>query len=172
MLKVKKDSMKIEDVIRNTLSGQALNDTLAFITYLRENKMNPVNTSKNGWKISSKACVVCYIWLNLDTGTLQINPFINEYEPNSLSDDLKEIVWSKKTHGSTCGECQVIAGKYNCSYKVKTVFGKRFEDACARSISFINPNSVEIECIKKLLELRKSTIKNGKRLPTSPTNFG
>jgi len=166
-------SEKIEDAINDNLKGEVQKNALELIAYLRKNKMNPVNTSKNGWKISSKACVVCYIWLDSNTSALTINPFIGEYEPDSLSDDLREIVYSKKKQGTACEVCHVISGDgYNCSYKIKAVFGKDYHDACARSITFINPNANEIECIKKLLELRKDTVKNGKLLLSSPKNYG
>ena len=166
-------SLKIEKAVRGVLSGDTLSNALELFSYLRENKMNPVNTSKNGWKLSSKGCVVCYMGLDSATGAFYINPFISEYEHGSLSDDLKEIVWSKKKQGTACERCHVVSGDgYNCSYKLNTVFGKRFEDACARSVTFINPDSEEIECIKKLLALRKNIIKNGKKLSASPTNYG
>ena len=166
-------SKEIEDVINAALEGEVQRNALELISYLRENKMNPRKTSKNGWKISSKGCVVCYIWADTSAGTLAINPFIGEYDHNSLSDDLKEVVWSKKKHGSSCEVCHVISGDgYNCSYKTKTVFGKDYDDACARSITFINPTAKEFECVKKLLELRKGTIKHGKLLPASPKNYG
>jgi len=165
--------MKIEEAMSNVLNSETQVNALELISFLRNNKMNPAHTSKNGWKISSKACVVCYIWLDSDTETLTLNPFIGEYDQHSLSNDLKEIVWSNKTQGPSCGGCHVISGSgYNCSYKINTVFGKKYDDACARSIVFKNPNSEEIECIKKLLLMRKNTIKNGKRLPTAPTNYG
>jgi len=170
MPKEKKVKQKIEDVISDLHDYDIKANALRFVAWLRENKMNPINASKNGWKISSKACVVCYIWLNSDTGALTIVPFIGEYEHDSLSDDLKEIVWSN--HKGACGECAVISGRHNCSYKINTIFGKDYDNACARSIAFINPSPSEIECIKKLLEMRKNTIKNGKLLPTSPTNYG
>ena len=160
-----KTPIKFEDAVKTILTDDKLNDALEFISFLQENKMNPINTSKNGWKISSKACVVSYIWLDSDAGTLTVLPFIGEYKHDSLSDDLKEIVWAKKTQGSSCGGC------HHCSYKIKTIFGKEYTDACARSILFVNPNFNELECIKKLLELRKHTIKNGTRLPALPTNF-
>jgi len=168
MSKNKKLSIKIEEAV-GILSGETLTNAHNLISFLHDNKMNPINTSKNGWKIISKACVVCYIWLE-PNNTLTICPFISEYESTSLSEEFKEIVWSKKTPWSSCGTCQAIDGGH-CSYKVKTVFGRRYDNACARSIVFKDPNSNEIECLKKLLEMRKNTIKTGKRLPTLPTNY-
>jgi len=165
-------SAEIEYIVKDVLSGEDLQASLEFIAFLRENKMTPGKTSNNGWKISSKGCVVCYLWIDSSMGTLSINPFIGEYEHNSLADDLKQIVLSKKKQGTACEICHVISGNdYNCSYKIKTVFGKNYSDACARSITFINPNAKEYECVKKLLELRKNTIKNGNLLPTSPKNY-
>ena len=162
----------IEDVINDTFEGETQKNALDFVTFLRGNKMNPTNTSKNGWKISSKACVVCYIWIESETGTLTLNPFIGEYKHSSLSDKFKEIVWSKKPQGAPCGICHIISGDgYNCSYKIKAIFGKNFDDACARSIVFKNPHSSEYECLKELLLMRKNTIKHGMKLPNPPTNY-
>ena len=163
---------KIEDVIGHVLDGDTLKNALDLVSYMRENKMTPTNTSNNGWKISSKSCVVCYISLDVDTKILRINPFIGAYESASLPDDLKEIVLSKKKQGTPCEICHVISDSgYNCSYKLKTIFDKNYVDACARSISFENPDVDELKCIIELLKMRKDTIKNGKLLPNAPTNY-
>ena len=160
----------IEDIINDTFKGETRKNALDFVAFLRENKMSPLNTSNNGWKVSSKACVVCYIWIDSEAGTFSLNPFIGEYAPNSLSDELKEIVWANKR--STCQPCHVIIGDgYNCSYKLNTVFGKDFSDACARSIGFKNPDAKEYECLKALILMRKNTIKNGTKMPNAPTNY-
>ena len=169
---MKREKQIFADAVRDCLSGDALENALDFVAFLRDNKMNPANTSKNGWKLSSKACVICYIWLDPEANTLTINPFIGEYSANSLPDDMKEICWAKKTPGASCGACHVISGDgYNCSYKIDTVFGKEYTDACARSILFKHPTLAEFECIKNLLVLRKNTIKNGTKLPNAPTNY-
>jgi len=155
----------IEEVVSNLPDYEVKTNILDFIAYLKKNKMHPIQASMNSWKITRKACVVCYLRVNLEAGTVQVQPILNEYRHDSLSDELKEIVWKNKK--GACGtRC------HNCSYKLKTIFGKEYKDACGNVVSFINPGIEEIECIKELLELRKSVIRNGKLMPLMPRNFG
>ena len=155
---------RMEDVICNVLNDDVLKGILEFIAYLRENKMNPVRASASSWKIYYKQCLVCTLRLGLDAKTLEINPIINEYKHDVLSDELKEIVW--RNYKSHCGDkC------HTCSYKLKTIFGRKYDYACGYSVSFINPNASEIECIKKLLEMRRNVIQNGKLMTALPRNF-
>jgi len=151
---------KIEDAIGDLLDGDKLKIALAFIAYLRENKLTPQWASGNSWKVSYKNYTVCYIRAcdgihfnyNLEAGSWHIQPFIGEYDASSLSDEFKEIVWSNKK--SCCG---------GCSVRLNTILGKVYnENACEKSIVFDNPDVNEIECIKKLLEMRKNAIKEGK----------
>jgi len=166
----KKNKPKIEDFIKELFDGTAKENALDFATWLSENKLNPIQTSKSGFKLSRRGCVLCYIRFDLDVGILRITPYINEYDKDALSDEFKEIVWANKTNG--CLICHVIAGDgYNCSYKLNTIFGKHYEDACMGIIVFENPSAVEFECIKKLLVMKMNTIKNGRLLPNAPTNY-
>ncbi|MDR2547048.1 MAG: hypothetical protein LBC96_05980 [Lachnospiraceae bacterium] len=151
---------KIEDVINDALFGDALKNALDFVLYLRENKMNPVWSATNAWKVSYKTYTVCFIRLhgsadyhNLEVGSWHIIPFIGEYEADSLSNDFKEIAWANK---KTCGGC----GK--CALELIAIFGRKFDYACEGSIRFINPDANEVECAKKLVELRRCEIKEGK----------
>ena len=162
--------MKIEDFVNELHDRTIKENALDFAIWLRENKMNPIQTSKSGYKLSLKGCVVCYIRFDLDMGILRITPYINEYDKDALSDEFKEIVLKNKKNG--CLHCHVIAGDgYNCSYKLNTVFGKHYEDACMSTIIFENPSAVEFECIKKLLIMKVNTIRTGKLLPNAPTNY-
>ena len=162
--------IKIEDAADALLSGNVQKNAQDLFAFMRTNKMNPMQTSTSGWKVSSKGCVVCYIWVNADS--LVINPFIGEYKRTAVSDKIREIALAKKSPGTSCPICHVIVGdEYPCSYKIKAIFGKELIDACARSILFKNPSHNEIECVKELLLLRKDTIKNGILLPNSPKNY-
>ena len=158
--------IKIEDMISNTLKGDSLKNALNLIIWANENKLNPAQSSVTTWKINSKACVVCHFRFDFDAGTLHITPFLCEYEHDSLSDELKGIALANKKRGMPCGErCHA------CSYKLKTIFGKK-DDACAKSITFNNPNAEEIECIKALIKMRKNVLLNGVLMSTLPRNFG
>jgi len=151
---------KIEDVIGDVLNGDTQKNALDFVAYLRENKLNPAWSAKNVWTVSSKTYRVCFIRLhgaaeyhNLDVGCWNVSPLIGEYDADSLSDELKEIVWTNTKNCQTCGQCAL---------KLNAVFGKEFTNSCEGSILFVNPDSKAVECAKKLVELRRTEIKDGK----------
>ena len=159
MSELKKVKPAIEDVIHDVLSGDAKENALHFIAYLRENKLNPAWAATNAWKVSSKTFNVCFIRLhgsaeynNLEPGEWRINPFIGEYESTMLPNEMKEIVWANKNNCQTCGGCALPVG---------SIFGKKFPTSCECSISFKNPNAEVVECAKKLIELRRDAIKAG-----------
>jgi hypothetical protein len=155
----------IEEVINVTLKKDSLKNVLELITWLRENKMNPAQSSKTTWKINLKSCVVCYFRFDFDKNDLRITPFICEYEHDSLSENLKEIVWENAIREKNChGSCR-------CSYKLKTIFGRKDFYACAQVITFTNPTASEIECIKVLIKMRENVLRNGKLMSTLPRNF-
>jgi len=150
----------IEDVIGDVLEGDVLQNAVNLIAYLRENKMKPAWSATNAWKISYKTYTVCFIRLhgaaeyhNLKAGSWHVIPFIGEYEDFALSGELREIVWANK---KTCPQC----GK--CALKLHQVFGKEYDYVCEKSIVFTNPDAKSVECVKRLLELRRNDIKEGK----------
>jgi len=152
--------LQIEDVIKDVLNGDTLKNAIDFIAYLKANKINPQWSATNVWKISYKSYSVCFIRLygaadyhGLKSGSWHIVPFIGEYEASSLSDELKEIVWANQKTCRGCGQCAL---------KLNKVFGKEFGYACEKSIVFDNPDAKDMECVERLIELRRSEIKEGK----------
>ena len=159
MPKSKDSKPEVEDIIGDVLSGEALKNASELIAYLRQSKINPLWSAENVWKISYKGYCVCFIRLYgaahyhcLEAGTWHIVPFIGEYDVHSLSDEYKEIVWADKTDCPNCGKCALVISK---------VFGKKYNYACEKSIVFTNPDAKSVECVKKLIELRRSDIKQG-----------
>lgn len=151
---------KVEDIMSGALNGNTLKNALEFIAYLRDNKINPQWSATNVWKISYKTYSVCFIrvygaaeYHNLETDSWHIVPFIGEYEESSMSDEFKKIVWANKR---TCPGCGL------CALQLNTVFGKEYDYACEKAIIFTNPDATDIECVIKLIELRRSAIKEGK----------
>jgi len=155
----------IEDVINDTLKGDTLKNALNLVAWLRDNKMNPAQSSATTWNVSAKACVICRFRFDFDTNTLRIMPLICEYKHDSLSDSLKEIVWANAIREKNChGSCR-------CSYKLKAIFERKDFYACAQAVSFINPAVSEIECIKELVKMRKNVLLNGTLMSALPRNF-
>ena len=158
----------IEDVINEALTGEYQKNALDLMAWLRENKFNPLQSSKTTWKISAKSCVVCYFRFDFNAGAIQIQPIISEYKNDSLTDNLKQIALTNKVHGRYCGErCHGS----QCSYMLKTLFGEKNSDSCGQSIVFTNPNADENECIKELIRIRKNVIQKGVLMPILPRNF-
>lgn len=160
MAKLMSDKPEIEDVMNNVLKGNTLKNALNLIAFLRKNKINPQWSATNVWKISYKTYSVCFIRLygaadyhNMKAGTWRIIPFIGEYEASSLSDEFKEIVWSNQITCQNCGKCAL---------PLNHIFGKKYDYACEKSVGFTNPDVKSIECVKKLIELRREEIKTGK----------
>ena len=159
-MSVKTVKPKIEDLICDILNGDAQKNALDFVSYLRENKLNPVWSAKNVWTVSSKTFRICFIRLhgaaeyhNLDVGSWNISPFIGEYSSEALNDELKEIVWLNKKNCQPCGQCAL---------KIDTIFGKKFANSCEASVLFVNPDIKAVECVKELVKLRRNEIKGGK----------
>ena len=114
MTEKKKARPKIEDVISDFLSGEALTNGLNFISYLKENKMSPQWSAANSWKVSYKAHNILFIRLGseskyygIEKGSWYIYAYIGEYE-NFLPDDFKEIVWSNIKYCNGCIYCNIL----------------------------------------------------------------
>ena len=148
---------EIEDVIRDSLNGEALKNGLDFIAYLKKNKMSPQWSAANSWKVSYKTQNVLFIRLGSNSryhgvgaGSWCIKAFIGEYEA-PLSDDFKEIVWANIKY---CDKC------IHCRGKRMLIFGREIDNVCD-SIIIENPNAKAIECIKKIIPMRKNAIEKG-----------
>lgn len=151
---------EIEDVLGTVLPSDALKNALNLIAFLRENKLKPAWSATNVWKVTYKTYTVCFLrvygaaeYHGLQEGTWHVIPFIGEYEASALSDECKEIVWEKKR---TCENCGI------CSLQLGHVFGREYDHACEKSIVFTNPDARDVECIKRLIELRRNAVKDGK----------
>ncbi|MCL2593472.1 MAG: hypothetical protein FWD82_08935 [Defluviitaleaceae bacterium] len=128
------------------MSNQSVLD---FKKYLEENEM-----TINGAEVSYKGKVMCY--MHIGEGTEMPDPFTiwtdgdysRELDNFKISDEMKEIAWANV---NTCGSC---GG--NCSPgKLKTIFGKEFNNVCSADMAFYMPDAKSLECVKKLLEMRK-----------------
>lgn len=68
----------------------------------------------------------------------------------ALDEQLKEIAWSNVDFCGNCGSCG--GGTH------KTIFGKAFDNVCRNTFRFDNPNAETLECVKKLVKMRKDDI--------------
>ena len=142
---------KFEDVINEALNGDLQKNALDFVKYLRDNEMTVA-----GAKVSYKGNAMCY--MHLDGEDEEPGPWTiwseGDYSGEStdfpIDERMKEIAWEHVNICGSCGSCK--------PGKRKTIFGKEFDNVCNADIAFYKPNAEELECVIKLLDMRKSDI--------------
>ena len=172
----RKTKPKIEDVIAETLDGDARREALDFAAYLRENKMSPVWTSANSWKCGYKGQGVCYIRLygtqwghtsGPDAWSVTLyGDNSEEYNEFVVNGNYRDIVWNSRA-SKKCFRCQpqrcAPKGQQDTFMGHKMVFfGKEFENACCNGDhGFSNPDERTLGYIKGAIDVRRQRIKNG-----------
>jgi hypothetical protein len=77
----------------------------------------------------------------------------NWYADAPMDEHMRKIVWKNVDICGNCNPCSSCAGGSR-----KTVFGKEFEHVCRTTMRFDNPDAETVECMKRLVELRKNNI--------------
>jgi len=145
---------KIEVTISEVLKGETQKNALDFVAYLNKSDMA---VGENQSEVRYKDEIICYIHID---GSNQVpGPWtiwsddneIYECADASLDNCINEIAW---TYANVCGSC---GG--DCSPgKRKIIFGKEFDNICSSTFMFTNPNAETLECVMKLLEMRKKSV--------------
>ena len=146
---------RIEDVFNEVLTGDVLKNALDFTEFLNKNEI--IQSGQHEWYYKNNC--VCYIdtrnekkswiiWTEGDYG--------NECDDFPIDARTKEIAWMNVME---CGNCKDT----NCNGKAKIVFGKEFAYVCnadnvKMTFKFTNPDVETMECIKKLILMRKHII--------------
>jgi hypothetical protein len=155
----------IESHVCEMLTGDAKNNALEFVAYLKANDM----TFERGQGYWEDKCywVINYngkrIWSVLINGygekahkdepegwnLWSDDSGYNSFEDYPLDEHTKETAWENVDY---CGHCGGMCegGRH------KTVFGKGFDKVCNTTFRFDNPDSEAVECAKKLVEIRKN----------------
>lgn len=154
----------IENDIKEYLTGDARRNAQDFVALLCVNKMK-FERAKDGywaderyWLIKYKDEYVCFIMVNGSEYENEPEGWIvwsddsdsDWYADAPLDEHMKEIAWKNV---DICGNCSSCAGGIR-----KTIFSKEFEHVCRTTMRFDNPDSETVECLKKLMELRKNDI--------------
>ena len=156
LLEKKMEQNGFEGIINNLLKDGIKKNAIDFFAYLKENEMI---AGGNHGEVSYKDRCVCY--MHLDGIEQQPGPwtiwtdgdYSKEYNDVPIDKHIKEIAWAHINYCANCG------GK--CSPgKQKTIFGKEFDNVCSADMAFYIPNTEDLECVKKLLEMRKYDILN------------
>jgi len=142
----------IEAVINEALTGDTQKNALDFIAWLRANGMNP---GGDHGEVSYKGQCVCYMHLG---GAQAPGPWTiwteGDYsggrEAVPMAEHMKEIARAHVNFCASCGDCSPGTRK--------TIFGKKFDKVCGADMAFYMPDAEALECVKKLLEIRKHDI--------------
>ena len=151
----KKEKPRIEDIASDYLEGEALENVLDFVTWLRANKMTPTFGSKSKIGISYTTHV-CYLKLFHGHWWIWISGKHRKHKHGYVDDflacaELKEIV-SKDL-------AQCIEG---CGHKCNggqgytvTVCGETYHKVCGCcTVRFRSPNAETLDIIKEVIQKR------------------
>ena len=147
---------KIEDKLNDALSGDILEHALDFMRFLTANGI----TQTDQYTMCYKGECVCFIdtrnekhsWIVWTEGDYR-----SECATYPIDERTKEIAWANVMK---CGNCEGV----NCSPgTTKMIFGKEFENVCNAdnvnmTFMFTNPDIETLECVKKLILMRKHII--------------
>ncbi|OGO91771.1 MAG: hypothetical protein A2Y17_13520 [Clostridiales bacterium GWF2_38_85] len=158
---------KIKSHIIDALTGDAQKNALEFFEYLTANEMlfekgKGYWEDKHYWMIKYKDKYVCFILINGSEDKIG-----DKTEPDGwiiwsddsdsdwfadfpLDNHLKKIAWENVDVCANCGSCS--------GGKNKTIFGKKFDNVCRTTFRFNNPSSPAMECLQKMVEIRKHDI--------------
>jgi len=141
----------IDHIIKKAnLSGDTLKNALDFAVYLKENGM--IAGGDHG-EVSHQSKCVCY--MHLDGAAEAPGPWTiwteGDYSGEHEDERMKEIAWA---HVNFCGSC---GGDCKPGMR-KIIFGREFNNVCHAVMAFRDPDAEALECIKKLLEMRKNDI--------------
>jgi len=145
---------RIEDTFNEILTGDVLKDALGFARFLSANEI--IQADRHSMHYNGKC--VCYIDVFGDTQSWTVwtaGYYGKEFKDFPISEPTKEIA---RTHANKCGNCDGM----DCSPGItRIIFEKEFTNICNGAdvdMVFENPSGEDMECLKKLVEMRKTII--------------
>jgi hypothetical protein len=155
-------TQKVSEYIGNALTGETRQNAADFFEYLIRSEIK-LDRGKGYWEdklywmAKYKGEYVCFVLINDGTDKTEPIGWViwldgggeNWSDNSALDERTKEIAWEHVDICGNCGGCAHPGGSY------KTIFGKGFDNVCVTAMRFDNPDAETIECVKKLVELRK-----------------
>jgi len=158
---------RIIDSLLEKNEGDVKTSIADFFSYLKENEMI-ISVIKmvfhdNYWdadcNVTYKGKRVCILSMNDVSENFIIDivgNFSTEYRNIPIDENIKKIAWENINH------CLYVEDFFFCKRcsrgQRKTIFDKEFDDVCRFVMSFSDMKTEVFECIKKLLEMRKTDI--------------
>ena len=149
-------NQKLEDVFNEMFTGDVLKNALDFAEFLNTNGITQME--QHGMRYNGE--YVCYIETKNEHNTWTVwtaGDYSYAHKDFPIDERTKEIAWA---HANKCGNCEGV----DCSPgKTKMIFGKDFTNICGGAdvdMYFKNPDAEALECLKRLVEMRKYIIDN------------
>jgi len=154
---------RIEDAIIEVLPVGMQEEALDFANYLRASDMafergKVYWENKYYWMIKYESEYVCFVFIGVDeekdeSWTIWSDDSGSKwFEDYPVDNHTKTIAYANVDFCGNCGSCG--------GGTTKTIFGKKFNNACRTTFRFDNPDSDAVECAKKMVEIRKNDIMN------------
>ena len=149
---------RIEDIMKDVLSGAALINALAFAEYLQASDLSVSEVNANAdIQVTYKNEPMCHVHIKDEKGSQE--PWIiwiqGDYSGESaktpIDERMKEVAWANVNPcgNEACGHCSDFEMR-------RIVFGKEFDNACRYStFEFVAPNAETLECVKNRWRLGK-----------------
>ena len=146
-------NQKFEDVFNAVLTGDAQKNALDFMEFLSANEI----TQADQHAMHYKGECVCYLDTRKESHSWIVwteGDFSQEHETFPIDEHTKEIAWANVMK---CGNCDGVDCKPG---KTKMIFGREFTNICNAdnvnmTFMFTNPDTETLECVKKLILMRK-----------------
>ena len=163
---------KMVDSVKAHLSGDVLSNTLDFFDYLKENGMSLslgfMHEERGFYYVFYEGVNICHTSLMVGKSRDGIEPntmcfwpigkFPCEPEGFPLNERMKATA---QANANTCGKCG-SCGKSDPGTP-EVIFGRNFDKLCHTVIEIINPDREKIECLKKLMDMKKFVVDSEKQ---------
>ena len=154
MFKRKKAFIEFESAINKALKGDAQENALEFIAFLRANDMSLEKIDvPGGWNVYIKGINSAFVQIFRDRNNFNVVLHISTYDGESpVDDDLKEFAWA---HVVTCPEG--CGGPAFCdeSQNRRVIFGREYESTCQSPLAFLAPGAEDLQKVQKLMLMLK-----------------
>jgi len=159
---------KIEDVIPEILKDNVKGMALDFVAHLRKNKMSPGYAGyAKAWDAKCKGRLICKVSLGAEyketvniKGNWNVMLYLKnteKYENTIFEENLQNCIWDNVHRCNSCG------GTCTPEDKIVVFLGKEIKGVCKHiynQIRFRSPNILDMDKLKRLLELEQQARKN------------
>ena len=150
---INKQKPKVEEIATDYLDGDALDNLLDFVAWMRVNRMTPTfaNKSKDGINYTSH---VCYLKLVHGAWAIWISGKHRKHKSGFIDDflaceELKDVVSAGLAR---CGDCG-----HGCPPYSVIVCGTKYENVCpCCTVRFYSPDAETLKIVKRVIENRNS----------------